>query len=290
MKRLALIALVLTGCSGSWQLQENNDYFKPIGNKDEKYTQGLRLTNTHLDDSGSHSYYVGQSIYTPLNKQITTYQPDDRPYAGYLYGGYTASFLRSPVIQDNISVTAGVVGPSALGEQAQNETHRLMDIRTAKGWSNQLHDEPTLMLTAERQYFTPLHRYFDTVSTLGGNLGNVFTQAYAESYIRAGYNLLTPTSFAPIRPTASRSNNSYYVFLGGVERAVGRNIFLDGNTWQDSPSIGKNTFISEGRLGLCIDLSDIELRYTYSARTREYKGEARGMAYGEISITVRFDE
>lgn len=280
-----LSSILLVSCSGSWQLQENNDFFKPTGNRDEKYTQGVRLTRTDNDETGSHSYYVGQSIYTPSDKQATDYLPNDRPYAGFLYAGYTARYVRSPNEQDVYGVSAGVVGPSALGEQAQNEVHRLLGQRTAKGWGNQLKDEPGLILNYEKHYYEPLTQWADTVHIIGGHAGNIFTQVYTSYKVRAGYNL--PSAFesgSPIFPRAPRSAWSVYGFGELSERAVARNIFLDGNTWRDSASVQKRSLVGEARVGFSIEKDGYAFTYTLMMLTEEYEGEGSRAGFGEVLV------
>ncbi len=283
--RYIFLALLISGCTGTWQLQENNDYFKPSGNLDRSYTQGLRISNIVNDDTGSHVYYGGQNIYTPGDKQETAYIPDDRPYAGYLYAGYDARYVKSPNVQDTFGINVGMVGQSSLAEQAQNEVHRLIDTATAKGWDNQIRDEVGVILKADRRYYYPVNRWLDTLTTVGVDLGNVFTQAYTAWGLRVGHNLQPFfNTGSPIFPRAPFVSTSYYLFAEGLQRAVARNIFLDGNTFKDSPSIEKETLVSEGRIGVAVEHEGYAVRYTYVVQSREFVGERGTAAFGEISI------
>jgi lipid A 3-O-deacylase len=287
MKRLLALAVIMTGCTtGTWQLQENNDFFKPIGNNDEKYTQGLRLSNIREDDTGSHVYYFGQSIYTPSDKQTEDYLPNQRPYSGYLYAGYDARYVRSPNVQDTLGVNVGMVGPASLAGQAQNTVHRLIGQKTAKGWDNQIHNEPGVILKAERKYYEPITSWMDSTTSIGGDIGNVFTQAYTTFGIRLGHNLAPFfDSASPVFPRIRKQGTSVYLFCEGVERAVGRNIFLDGNTFRKSASIDKKTFVLEGRLGIAVEFDGYAVRYTYIAQSEEFEGEGAGADFGEVSIS-----
>jgi len=73
MYRLIILAVILSGCSGAWTLKEDNDFFGGR-NSDQNYTQGLRVSQ----DTEGVETYVGQLLYTPANKQLTTYQPTKR--------------------------------------------------------------------------------------------------------------------------------------------------------------------------------------------------------------------
>jgi len=131
MYRLIILAVILSGCSGAWTLKEDNDFFGGR-NSDQNYTQGLRVSQ----DTEGVETYVGQLLYTPANKQLTTYQPNQRPYAGYLYAGQLHTTVRSPNIADTKGLTVGIIGPHAYGEQTQNTVHKWIKNKTAKGWGN----------------------------------------------------------------------------------------------------------------------------------------------------------
>lgn len=284
---LLVLTMLVTGCSGQWRVQDSNDIFKLKNNYDRNFTQGLRVSNTHSDDTGSHTYYAGQNLYTPGNKQLTEYQPTQRPYAGYLYAGYDAHYRRSPNVQDTLGFQTGIIGPHSYADQTQNTVHRLIGNRTVKGWDNQLHDELGLMVTGERAYALPVTKNVDLLNIVGGNLGNIFTQGYISSLFRCGYNLDSPFSHGgPIFPRLPSQGITYYGFTGILGRAVARNIFLDGNTFRDSASIDKYPLVAEGRIGFAVKYKGYKITYTYIAQGKEFKGEDGGSDFGEVSIEL----
>lgn len=64
----------------------------------------------------------------------------------------------------------------------------------------------------------------------------------------------------------------FYVFAGFQGRAVGRNIFLDGNTLRDDgPGVDKKVLVGDIQAGLSLFWSD-DLRIDFSAvrRSREF--------------------
>lgn len=298
MKTYFLILLLfLAGCAAGtrYTLHEDNDIFKPTKNNDSDFSQGVRVTGEHPDSSGSTSYFAGQNFYTPGNKQIKELQPNDRPYAGYLYAGADFKFRRAPAMQDTFGVTAGIVGPHSYAEQTQNTVHRWIGDNTAKGWDNQLEDEIGIILKAERAVAFPLQRNFDLVTTLGGNLGNVYTQAYTGALLRFGYNL--PDYFFGGDIIFPRAPNpvtapgwSLYMFAGPFGRAVLQNIFLDGNTFRDSHSIDKKPFVAEGRAGFAIEKGYYRIMYTYVVQSKEYDTQQKTPNdFGEITLSWGWD-
>ena len=91
------------------------------------------------------SLSIGQMMYTPRDTQATVLIPDDRPYAGWLYGGiafHTKSYKR----MDVFGIQAGFTGEWSLAHQAQDFIHSIRDIKKARGWHNQIDTEPAVAL------------------------------------------------------------------------------------------------------------------------------------------------
>lgn len=150
--------------AGTFNMQVENDR---IANTDRHYTNGLRISytldpgempefvepsvnwlrNIGLDGSYRVGFVAGQSLFTPDAVTTPDLVRDDRPYAGWLYGGI--AFHRSVRdtfgtvrTLDTIEINVGVVGPQALGEETQNTFHRYIDVVESAGWRNQLRFEP----------------------------------------------------------------------------------------------------------------------------------------------------
>lgn len=297
MKKLLLV-LLLTSCSVTpgtkFTLQEANDIFSATANSDQNFTQGVKLNATIPDDTGSHSYGIGQNIFTPGNKQVKESQPEDRPYAGLTYGEAQYRYRKSPTLQDSIGGTVGIIGPHSYAEQSQNNVHRFINIPTAKGWDNQVHDELGLMLTLQREKAFPLTSNLDLVTLGGANLGNIFTQGYLGANFRVGPNL--PDFFInsvdiiyPRLPSRDSSKEwVYYAFGGPYVRAVLWNFSLDGNMFRDSASIDSTPLVAEGRLGFAVEYANYRGAYTYIMQTSEFEGQPSGNSFGQINLSYIF--
>lgn len=294
--KLFLLLFLLCSCSPSthWFLLEDNDYFKPTKNSDQQYTQGLRIgVTTSSQDFKSKTYktfYGQQLFYTPGNKQETSIQTSDRPYAGYLAGGYKEStrILRE---QTTRGIELGLVGEHAYGEEVQRWVHRGLGQRYPKGWDNQLRDEPTILLNYEHQR---LHERGVTV--YGLHAGNLFTQAYTGAFFQYGTNndFINDVTFPRIKRNSLQqdldrtSEFTWNTFAGPVARAVFRNIFLDGNTFEDSHSVNSYPIVLEGRIGFHIKYKRFRFGYTYIKQTKEYTTEKKGADFGEVSLDWGF--
>ncbi|MBC8011005.1 MAG: lipid A deacylase LpxR family protein [Burkholderiales bacterium] len=249
----------------------------------------------------------GQNIYTPVDIETTAYQPDDRPYAAWLYGGVALHILRPDAFGgraprlDVFELNVGVVGPSAHGEEVQNGVHDIIDVAQAEGWDNQIHDELGVNLIYERKYrfstVAPDDRdrwAADFIPHAGFSLGNVSTYANVGAELRAGWRMPADFGSNLIRPSGDSNPDGHRprfgVFLFGAfdARAVARDITLDGNTFEDSPSIDKESFVADLYGGIGISTPYCQIRYAQAYRTKEFEGQDDGQVFGSISVTALF--
>jgi hypothetical protein len=305
----------------TWSFMTDNDLF---GGTDKYFTAGWQLAYRSAadvppgwldrfadslaplvspDSSRRWGLALGQKIFTPEDIETTAPDPDDRPYAGWLYGAVTLSSA-TDTRYGSLELQAGVVGPSALGEEVQNNTHELLNIGTANGWSEQLDDEPGINLV-----FSRLGRYnfpFDETKPRGlawgvvpsgvASLGNVQTYAGAGAMLRIGKDLYA--DFGPPRQRPQVAGSAFvepvvddwgwYVFGGIDGRLVVRDISLDGNTFKSSRSVDKQPIVADGSLGAALLLPWGRIAYVHTFRTQEFEGQATLAEFGTLSLSVRF--
>ncbi|HCX68694.1 lipid A deacylase LpxR family protein [Parvibaculum sp.] len=256
-------------------------------------------------DKKSHRIGValGQAIFTPDNTQTTAYQPNDRPYAAWLHMTFSLQSVRASSVtgeawQDQWKLDVGVVGPAAQGEFVQNNWHKLIGVEEAKGWRHQLQDELGINLSFERAWRSST---FDTPRLFGLqtdfipytliSLGNVQTHAGLGGTFRLGFSL--PDDFGPTRVYPGTGAEWFeprgegcncYLFAGVEGRAVARDIFLDGNTFRDSPSIDKRSLVYDAKLGAVFVIWDTRVSYTHVFRSREYDGQPKPDQFGSITF------
>lgn len=238
-------------------------------------------------------------MYTPADIKIPNPPPDDRPYAGWLYGsiGLIAETGRR---LDQLDLTLGIVGPASLAEQTQTIVHEVVGAPKPRGWDTQLKNEPGVILTYQRSWRrfveeTALGNTFDMTPHAGGAIGNVFTYANAGLTLRFGRRL--PHDYGPPRIQPSLPGSGFflpqngfgwYLFAGVEGRAVARNIFLDGNTFRDSRSVDKEPLVGDLQLGFVLTWSDVRLGYTHVLRTREFKAQGKTSEFGAVSLSIQF--
>jgi len=240
----------------------------------------------------------GQKKFTPDSTLLRDPDPKDRPYAGWLYTALTLSSNTDTTLAV-AELQLGIVGPSALGRAVQNTTHDILNIDRAYGWSHQLKDEPGVNLVLARQW--RFNRPIDDdlsvgiVPSVAGSLGNV--QTYGSLGLMARIGTALDADFGPprARPVAAGSlffepgeTWGWYAFAGVEGRAVGRDISLDGNTWRDSRSVDRETFIGDASLGAALVMARSRLTATSTIRSKEFTTQREQAQFGSISLAFRF--
>lgn len=253
----------------------------------------------------------GQSMYTPGDIRRRTPVLDDRPYAGWLYGGVAlvnesrnrAHGLGTADRLDTLEVNIGIVGPGAGGRKAQNDWHGVIGVPEANGWSHQLPNEPGFVLYYERKWRDALELRTELVDGLAVDLiphaavslGNVATYAAAGGSVRFGRNL--DVDFGPprIRPALSGSGYvrgvdsfGWYLFAGAEARAVAYDIFLDGPLFRSSQSVDRRPLVLDFQAGAALTWRSLRVAYTYVVRTREFEQQSTPDRFGAISLTFGF--
>ncbi|MGE3249973.1 MAG: lipid A deacylase LpxR family protein [Hyphomonadaceae bacterium] len=253
---------------------------------------------------------LGQSIFTPEDISADPAPPDQHPYAGWLYAQILLGTVENrpdglfPRYADLYEFEFGMVGPSAQGRQAQRGIHQLLGAPDPQGWDSQLHDEFAFALSYERRWSS--FRYFtDYVPggmeivlspSIGATVGTLRTEARVGLAAQIGYQIINSYEVGPprVRPSLSgagyfdRHDFSWSLFAGVQGRAVARNLFLDGNTFVDSPSVERIPLVVDGQLGFTLQFGDARLAYTYVVRTDEFETQSAPQDFGTVALQFRF--
>lgn len=249
---------------------------------------------------------LGQQIFTPEDEFRTDLIEDDRPYAGWLFLGLGYQ-TRSADRLDTLDIRFGIVGPAALGQEAQDFIHDLRGFSKFQGWDNQLRNEPGFIADWEHKrklsFREPGTRFsYDWIGHGGLAIGNVSTHANAGGEFRVGWGIPDDFGTSALRaggenstPDSSWDPRIVYDRMWGLHafasfdlQLVGHNIFLDGNTFRDSHSVPKETFVAEAALGLSFTYGGGRVSYAHIFRTKEYAYQRRSHSYGSLAVSYTF--
>lgn len=296
------------------------------GNSDRYYTSGSRLTwfnesidvppvidkladeipTFDLNESTSVFYTLGHNLYTPADITLEDQQQDDRPWAAFLYGSVGLSTTTQndilPEHIDELEFTLGLVGPEALGKPVQRAVHKYISgSPSPRGWKNQLDFEPGIVVSWSRRMPYAWHTsYKDLVHAriepnFSVSLGNIYTYAGtgASLILSSQKHQDTPPRVRPALPGtgtfADKSNLfDWQIFAGVDARLVGRNIFLDGNTFSDSHSVDKKYLVGDANAGVSLIYRNTRLSYTINGRTEEFHDQQENSIFGSLTLTQKF--
>ena len=291
------------------------------GGTDKNYTNGARVTyfefgaeppvlaewldwlvpSFRVNETTSVYYSLGHNLYTPEDIEAPVPDPADRPYAAFLYGSAGFVSVTDDHI-DDLELTLGVVGPLALGEQIQRNVHEAIDSPDPAGWDFQLENEPGIILSWQRSWpeayaAMPGPLLFRATPHVGATLGNIYTYANVGLTLQllpeADRWQAQPLRVRPSIPGSGvfappRGGWSWSVFAGVEGRAVGHNIFLDGNTFEDGPSVDKRPLVADASAGIAFTLGWTRLSYTLNWRSKEFEGQQDESIFGAVALGFRF--
>lgn len=319
-KSLALFGI--TAClftasaqAGTLSLVVEND---SVGGTDRNYTNGLLLGYLFEDRSGPGFAYdladkiwgededsprhfslaLGHSIYTAESRTAVDLQPDEHPYAAWLYI-QSGLIVSQKNYTDVLKLEIGVVGPAALGEEVQNNFHDIIGVERAEGWSNQLRNEPGLVTHFERTWSGWGYETEDGFGIrvnphVGASLGNILIEARTGFTLSLGRYLDAQFPAARIEPgpalPPSQSKKRLYwnVFMGMEGRAVAHNLFLDGSTFRDSHSVDRKVFTGDVHFGMTLGTGPVSGSFTYVVRAKEFETQTSIQQYGSFTLSYHF--
>jgi lipid A 3-O-deacylase len=294
----------------SLSLRVDNDAFDfwmlPWNRPDDEYTSGVHITYDggdapwwsrhflggdrgcppHSQDCRSARAELGQDIYT---RDATLSDPRvigrSRPSAGWLYLAQTARALKDQR-SDELTLTLGVTGPPSLAQYTQRIAHSAAPtFNRPTDWSRQIEFEPGVIARYEhRERLVVANGTFglDVIPRVAASVGNVLTAGEVGVQLRTGWKL--------VHPWLPQMDATSIALVAGISgQAVARNIFLDGNTFQDGPRVGHLPLVGSGELGLELRYRVLSLAYRAVSDTRAYDAGPRWHPWSSMVGGFTFD-
>jgi lipid A 3-O-deacylase len=251
---------------------------------------------------------ISQQIFTPADTQLNPPDPNDRPYAATLL--VTGQLIQdTDLYRTRLGVQAGVLGPDAGGEIAQNDFHSIIGNTSNKGWDFQLDNRPVLNFFIDRTYRLPLVNLvslpflntapvgIDLLPDLTGFVGTEEIYAQAGAVLRIGQGLQDDFGAGRIMPGLTGgdaytpdSGFAWYAFGGVDGQAVAYNTLLEGNSFSSSgPSVDKVPFVGEFELGLAVIYHGVRVTFSQTWQSHEFITQQGGwFDFGSVAVSARF--
>lgn len=288
---------------------------------DRHYTNGFQLELAHRPDWADRiaphmpfarqfgeaetggGYLFGQLMFTPDRITVEELIRDDRPYAGYLYGGAFWQRANDRTL-DHFQLELGVIGESSLAGPTQEFVHSIYGGEDPAGWDNQLADEPTIQFYL-RKYWrldgprfdladVPVQIQFIPHAELA--LGTPLRHVEAELLGRIGVNL--PDDYGPARldnPGAITGRPlrgfSAYLFGRVAGRLVEHNTFLEGSNFDSSHGVDAETLVGVAQAGLVLQYGwddwAVLVSYAQTFMTDEFEDQGGGDAFASLAVGLQ---
>jgi lipid A 3-O-deacylase len=275
-------------------LRLDNDAFNfwlaPYKRSDEEYTSGVRLTYENgwtpwwasrvwpkvercdRETTGcfTPTAWVGQDIYNPARDNRQRPIASSRPNAGWLYFAEEVKVAHERSVE-SASLTLGVTGPPALGADFQRFAHaRAPRLNRPVDWSSQIQFEPGINARYEYERLSLAREMgsatIQLLPSASASAGNILTEATGALRARFGWGIQEPW-LAP-----ERSGRPEFALVAGVKaRAVARDLFLDGNTFRDSPRVKHEALVYEQEVGASFRYKWVRLGYDVHWSTPTYE-------------------
>ena len=235
-------------------------------------------------------------FYTPKDIRDSNLIVDDRPYAGYQYVKTSLHRINKDTLH-TMTLQLGFIGPATQMQSVQNGFHYLIDAPHANGWEYQLKNEFIVQLNYSYREFIQLSEKQVILPEVGFELGNASIKGYVMAIYRYGdsiendfsTSLMDNTNYYKIpKKEASHKKWGYALQLNLKTNFIARDIFLDGNTIQNSHSVEKNSFVSELGYGIDIFYKKWSFSYLRKHLTKEFTTQNRYHSYGSLIISRDF--
>jgi lipid A 3-O-deacylase len=281
-------------------------FFLGRGRSDREYTSGLAVGVERLDAPIWGALFparrgcdpsrrvdqsclqtrleLGQKIFTP-NIEDAVPAPAERPYAGWLYASVTGRVVdvRRAL---SVRVEAGVTGPPSLAEPFQESIHRWTGFPRPRGWDDQLRFEPGILLRAEdRRRFGGSGQdgtaRSDAILVTGATAGNVRTALDAALTLRRGARLPHPWL-----PGNGEQGEPLHGFVRIQREWVFRDLFLDGNTFDEGPKVERIPFTGHIEVGTVFTRGRYRISSSVVRENRRYRTQPGPHRYVVLTLTV----
>ena len=278
---------------GDYNVEALNDSSLPTW---VAYLADKTYINNYQDRQYSIQYTVGQFIQTPTNIRAVFELENDAPYVGLLAWKVDLTAYNKK-ISDRLSLAFGLVGPITGAKYVQENLHAWIEAVEPKGWDNQINNEAVFRIQSTRLWrhtiFSVKTTEVDIITGVNAGGGNLSSDLNAGISVRWGQqlesNFLSSSPFLIQRLNSLGSSpNGWYIFANFSSAYVFNDIFIDGNTFQESNSVDLIHWQAGVAIGAQINFCDWNASYMMFYSSDQYKEQLEKSRWGNITISYNF--
>jgi lipid A 3-O-deacylase len=247
-------------------------------------------------------FELGHKVYNPITNRrsvANVLANMDRPFAGWFYGSYGATVFNKKKNIVEYTLTAGIMGPSALGAEVQKGWHQLIGLYKVYGWEYQLKNTAGINLSAAYYHSiipAAAKRSFTMHLVSKAELGTIFSNTAAGFLIKTGWlNKDEKQSgywMGNLGADAKTFNRKEFIFfMEPVIQYQAFNATVQGGLFNDDKGpfvTGIEPFVFQVKTGMMFTGNDAGIRWYYTFRTKEGSRMRKGEHWGSIGVSVRF--
>lgn len=225
-------------------ISDNDNY--TFNYSDRYYTNGLSFGYSYLNNKGEktvkgysskviRSFVIGQQIYTPSDIGSESHKLYDRPYAGWLFLGYTATRFLSNDITVDFGAELGLSGAYSLAEPTQKWWHGVVNYKQPLGWDRQIANGVGINFTTSVSKGWRITKFFDLITATSLRFGTHFQNASQGLSLRLGaINSLDYSAYNSSKLSngyLSSKSGEHFLLAGMKFTSVLQNALIEGSSW-----------------------------------------------------------
>tara|TARA_R110002050_G_scaffold226875_1_gene362547 strand:+ start:287 stop:1240 length:954 start_codon:yes stop_codon:yes gene_type:complete len=289
--------------SKEFSFTTDNDLYVSF-NRDRYYTSGIFLNYRYITNNENvklekkiFEWQLGHEMFTPNKSIVQTIEEHDRPFASYLYGGFSVKNVYKNNKILSYTLQAGVIGPNAFGKELQDFIHGIYGFKKGIGWQFQIKNAIALNFDVDYIHFLGKNdaNTMDVSWVNSAKLGTVYTNLSSGFYVRFGLTSLEKivnsiafnTNLNDVTTTSTRAIESFF-FLKPTLRYAFYDATLEGSFLNNTSLVTKEIIpvVFNLEIGLKFTASRFNFGYIFNYNTSKSEGlrYTYGNKYGTISI------
>jgi lipid A 3-O-deacylase len=268
-----------------FRINYENDFFTA---SDRDYTQGILIEKVHPEfrrfplmkilwhprhSEIKYGLAIEHNAYTPNQIDEFSIQYGDRPYAGVLlFKSFLIATDYEKELRISVSLSTGLIGPGAGGEQMQRTIHHWIRYTQPEGWHNQIRND--LVLNYQVNGEKEIYRYqnYFVLSAFGSVRIGTLSDKLTSGLTAVLGNFKSPFAF----PVLTGQHFQWYLYDQILGNAIGYDATLQGGVFDRSsvytiPGSELNRLTIQNKFGIVLIFKSLYLEYYRTGLTEEFK-------------------